>query len=65
MRILRPRTRLKRRFELEKIRLVRREGGSSRVLTITDILPKEWVAVNATVIKASAKELTVKISKVK
>ena len=44
--------------------MVRREGGS-RVLSVSKVIPKEWIAVEMVVIKATSDIITVKIEKVK
>ncbi len=49
---------------MNKIKMVRSEGGS-RVMSVTDIVPKDWVAVEAKITKQSKSSVTVIISKVK
>ena len=47
-----------------KINMIRREGGS-RILAVSSILPKAWIAVELKVIKQTKKIITVNIEKVK
>lgn len=49
---------------MTKIFVVRREGGS-RVLSMTKVLPKDWLAVEISVIKKTDGCITMKIEKVK
>ena len=48
-----------------KIRIVRKEGGT-RVISVTDIIPVDWLAVEATTKKTTKKNIiVVHIEKVK
>ena len=47
-----------------KVRLIRNEGGS-RVITVTDILPKEWQLVEVIVQRVAKTTITVKLEKVR
>ena len=47
-----------------KVNMVRKEGGS-RVLSISKVLPPDWIAVVLTVVKKTESFVTVKIEKVK
>lgn len=47
-----------------KIKMIRHEGGS-RVLTVSDIIPEDWIAVETKVTKRINGAITVKIEKVK
>lgn len=49
---------------MSKINMIRREGGS-RVLSVSKIIPVEWVAVEMKVTRATSSAITVKIEKVK
>ena len=44
--------------------MIRREGGS-RILAVSSILPKDWIAVELEVVKQTKKVITVNIEKVK
>lgn len=43
--------------------VIRKEGGS-RVLTITKLLPSDWVGVNIDKVKENKRSVTLKIEKV-
>ncbi|OGM08548.1 hypothetical protein A2Z67_01765 [Candidatus Woesebacteria bacterium RBG_13_36_22] len=47
-----------------RLLLIRKEGGS-RVIAITSLLPKEWQAVTAEVVKEGKGFVTTKIVRVK
>ena len=48
-----------------KLRTIRKEGGT-RVVSVTDILPQDWLAVEITVKKKTKNnKITVEIEKVK
>ena len=47
-----------------KIKVVRNEGGS-RIIAVTDIIPKEWKVVEASVEKTSDDFVVIKLDKVK
>lgn len=49
---------------MTKINVVRREGGS-RVLSVTKIIPHDWLVVQMEVIKQYGKFVTVRFEKVK
>ena len=49
---------------MAKINMVRREGGS-RVLSVSKVIPKNWIAVEMEVVKASKSTVIVKIIKVR
>lgn len=49
---------------MSKIRLIRHEGGS-RVMVVSSIVPKDWVAVEAVIIKQTNDSIVVKINRVK
>lgn len=46
-----------------KLFTIRPEGGS-RVIAVTTILPKEWIAVTAKIIKKNNGSVTIKFDKV-
>ena len=47
-----------------KLKAIRKEGGS-RVISITHIIPTEWIFVELEVIKTTKNVVTLKINKVK
>lgn len=47
-----------------KLTIVRKEGGS-RVITVTEHLPKDWKAVEIVPVEKSSESVTLKIEKVK
>ena len=49
---------------MTKINMVRREGGS-RVVSMSKIIPPEWIAVEMEITKVSPNFVIVKIEKVK
>ena len=49
---------------MTKINMVRREGGS-RVLSVSRIIPLDWVAVEMEVTKAGKQTIVVRIDRVK
>lgn len=49
---------------MNKICTVRKEGGS-RVITISKIIPEDWIIVELTKIRKTDSTITVKINKVK
>lgn len=48
---------------MSKLYMIRKEGGS-RVMTVSKIVPKEWLAVTATIVRKSNRSVTVKFEKV-
>lgn len=50
---------------VEKLRTIRKEGGS-RVLVVTDLIPVDWSYVNCKIVKSNNNDnsITVKIKKV-
>ena len=49
---------------MAKINMVRREGGS-RVISITRVIPLDWLAVDIEVVKTTKNVVTLKINRVK
>ena len=49
---------------MSKIKTIRREGGS-RVLAVTDIIPKDWQFITVVKIKQKNSKITVILEKVK
>ena len=49
---------------MKKFRAIRKEGGS-RVISITHIIPAEWVFVELVVVQTTNDVVTLKINKVK
>lgn len=49
---------------MSKINIIRREGGS-RIVAITNVLPKDWVAVELIVVNHSQSAITIRFNKVK
>lgn len=49
---------------MSKINMVRHEGGS-RVLSVSRVIPKTWIAVEMEVVKESKSIIVVKIIKVR
>lgn len=49
---------------MSKFKVIRKEGGS-RVLAVTDIIPKGWTVVETSVRKLTNSCVVVKIDKVK
>lgn len=47
-----------------KINMIRKEGGS-RILAVSNVIPKDWEVVELKVIKQTKKVITVNIEKVK
>lgn len=48
---------------MSNLKVIRKEGGS-RVLTLTDILPKDWKYVEISKISEKPKSITIKLDKV-
>ena len=49
---------------MRKIKMVRREGGS-RIMAVSDVIPKSWEAVETEVTKESKTAITIIIKKVR
>ena len=49
---------------MSKIHMVRKEGGS-RVISITNVIPLDWRAVELKLIKGTKTSITIKIERIK
>lgn len=49
---------------MSKLITVRKEGGASRVITITDIIPAEWQYITLEVLKKEKNNVRVNIKRV-
>ena len=49
---------------MNKLKAIRKEGGS-RVISITNIIPADWIFVELVIIKTTKDVVTLKINKVK
>lgn len=48
-----------------KLKRIRLEGGKSRVLTMTDFIPPDWIYVNVKLIESKNGSIVVEIMKVR
>lgn len=49
---------------MDKLITVRKEGASSRVITVTDVVPKDWKYVVLEVTKRNKKAISIMVRRV-
>lgn len=49
---------------MEKVKVIRNEGGS-RVIAVTDVVPKDWQIITISVLKEAKGSIMLKVNKIK